>query len=118
MKIVVIGANITIGKAVADALAKRYHVVRVGHRSGNHRVDLASTHSINKLLNTVAPFDAVVCAAGLAKFSPLKELTDADFELGLSNKLMGQVNLVRLGLSHITDRGSFTLTSGVLSQEP
>ena len=31
---------------------------------------------------------------------------------------MGQVNLVRIGFSHITDRGSFTLTSGVLSQEP
>ena len=54
----------------------------------------------------------------MAKFGPLTELTDADFQLSLFNKLMGQVNLVRIGFSHITDRGSFTLTSGVLSQEP
>jgi len=118
MKIVVIGATGTIGKAVADALAKRHNVVRVGNKKGDYQVDLASSDSIKKLLRAVAPFDAVVCAAGLAKFGPLKELTDADFQLGLSNKLMGQVNLVRMGLSHITDRGSFTLTSGVLSQEP
>ena len=31
---------------------------------------------------------------------------------------MGQVNLVLIGRQFITDRGSFTLTSGVLSQEP
>lgn len=118
MKIVVIGATGTIGKAVAGAFEKRHRVVRVGHRKGDYLVDLASPDSIKKLLRTVAPFDAVVCTAGLAKFGPLKELTDEDFQLGLSNKLMGQINLVRLGLSHITDRGSFTLTSGVLSQEP
>ena len=38
--------------------------------------------------------------------------------MGLSNKLMGQVNLVRSGRQSINDRRSFTLTSGVLSQEP
>jgi NAD(P)-dependent dehydrogenase (short-subunit alcohol dehydrogenase family) len=31
---------------------------------------------------------------------------------------MGQINLVRAGLAHVRDGGSFTLTSGVLSQEP
>ena len=31
---------------------------------------------------------------------------------------MGQVNLVLLGLRHMQDQGSFTLTSGVLAQEP
>ena len=118
MKIVVIGATGTIGKAVAGALVKRHSVVRVGNKKGDYQVDLASPDSIKKLLRDVAPFDALVCAAGLAKFGPLKELTDEDFHLGLSNKLMGQINLVRIGLSHITDRGSFTLTSGILSQEP
>jgi NAD(P)-dependent dehydrogenase (short-subunit alcohol dehydrogenase family) len=81
-------------------------------------VDLADPDSIKKLFRAVAPFDAVICAAGLAKFGPLKELTDEDFELGFSNKLMGQINVVRLGLSQMADYGSFTLTSGVLSLEP
>jgi NAD(P)-dependent dehydrogenase (short-subunit alcohol dehydrogenase family) len=45
-------------------------------------------------------------------------LSDADRALGLANKLMGQVNLVRFGAELIADRGSFTLTSGVLSRRP
>jgi len=81
-------------------------------------VDLASPDSIRALYRAVGSFDAVVCTAGLAKFGALKELTDDDFQLGLSNKFMGQVNLVRLGLPVIAERGSFTLTSGVLSMEP
>jgi NAD(P)-dependent dehydrogenase (short-subunit alcohol dehydrogenase family) len=119
MKIVVIGGTGTIGSAVVSALlAKRHTVVRVGHRRGDYRIDLASPDTIKKLFEAVAPFEAVVCAAGLAKFGPLQELTDEDFELGFSNKLMGQINVVRLGLSRIADRGSLTLTSGVLSLEP
>ena len=31
---------------------------------------------------------------------------------------MGQVNLVRLGIDHINDNGSITLTSGILSRKP
>lgn len=48
----------------------------------------------------------------------MDELKDADFQIGLSNKLMGQVNLVRIGRQYIHDNRSFTLTSGVLSREP
>lgn len=51
-------------------------------------------------------------------FGGLEELTDDDFSLSLSNKLMGQVNLVRRGLEAVRDGGVFTLASGVLSQEP
>src|SRR5207253_5202382 len=36
----------------------------------------------------------------------------------LDNKLMGQINLVRFGLEHIGDRGSFTLTTGILARSP
>ena len=59
-----------------------------------------------------------MCAAGKAAFAGLEDLTDAGFELSVSNKLMGQVNLVRLGLARVRDGGSFTLTSGVLAAEP
>jgi NAD(P)-dependent dehydrogenase (short-subunit alcohol dehydrogenase family) len=118
MRILVIGATGTIGRAVAEVLSGRHAVVTVGHRRGDYRVDLASPDSIKALYRAVGPFDAVICAAGLAKFGPLAELTDRDFLLGLSNKLMGQVNLVLSGLPVIADRGSFTLTSGVLSMEP
>jgi len=99
-------------------LSAQHDVVSVGHTSGAIRVDLASIESILQLFRTVEAFDALVCAAGRAAFGSLDELKDADFQLGLSNKLMGQVNLVRIGRQYVHDNGSFTLTSGVLSREP
>jgi NAD(P)-dependent dehydrogenase (short-subunit alcohol dehydrogenase family) len=59
-----------------------------------------------------------VCAAGQAKFAPLSQLSEADFRYCLDNKLMGQVNLVRLGFEHVADGGSFTLTTGILARLP
>jgi NAD(P)-dependent dehydrogenase (short-subunit alcohol dehydrogenase family) len=118
MRIIVIGATGTIGKAVVEALRGKHEVVQVGHRHGDYQVDLADKGAIERLYEAAAPFDAVVSAAGLAKFGALDGLSDADFQFSLSNKLMGQVNLVRVGMAQIRDGGSFTLTSGVLSQEP
>ncbi len=48
----------------------------------------------------------------------LEKLTDEDFAFSLSNKLMGQINIVRQGIKHMNDNGSVTLTSGVLASEP
>jgi len=118
MRIIVVGATGTIGSAVVAALPAQHDVVSVGHTSGAIRVDLASIESILQLFRTVEAFDALVCAAGRAAFGSLDDLKDADFQLGLSNKLMGQVNLVRIGRQYIHDNGSFTITSGVLSREP
>lgn len=118
MRIIVIGGTGTIGSAVVTALAARHEVIAVGQKNGTYRVDLASPESIARMFQAVGTFDALVSAAGRAAFASLEKLTDADFQLGLSNKLMGQVNLVRIGQQFINDGGSFTLTSGVLSREP
>ena len=118
MRVIVIGATGTIGKAVAQALSARHEVVRVGNTGGDFQVDLASSASIQKLYAAVGRCDAIVSAAGNAAFGPLEKLTDQDFRLGLDNKLMGQVNLVRFGIASLRDQGSFTLTSGILSREP
>ena len=118
MKIIVIGATGTIGRAVVDLLAPGHEIVRVGHQRGDFKVDIASKASIRKLFEAVGNFDAVVSAAGQAKFGELDRLRDEDYMLGLEHKLMGQVNLVRVGQNYINNNGSFTLTSGVLSQNP
>jgi NAD(P)-dependent dehydrogenase (short-subunit alcohol dehydrogenase family) len=118
MKVVVVGASGTIGRAVVNALRARHEVVGVGRTRGDYQVDIASRESIRRLYETVGVFDALVCAAGQAVFAGLEALTDADFELSISSKLMGQVNLARLGLARVRDGGSFTLTSGVLAAEP
>ena len=118
MRVIIIGATGLIGKGVSNLLSKEHKVVRVGYRDGEYQLDLSSKDSIEKLYQQLGSFDAVVCTAGLANFGPLQELTDADFELALSNKLMGQVNLVRVGEKYISNDGSFTLTSGVTGVEP
>lgn len=118
MRILVIGGTGTIGGAVVDALSPRHDVVAAGRSSGEKQVDLGSEDSIRAFFDEVGRFDALVSAAGDATFEPLDELDAADFRVGLDSKLMGQVNLVRLGLPHVADGGSFTLTSGVLAAEP
>ena len=117
MSILVVGGTGTIGSAVVEALGDR-EVVVAGHTSGEVQVDLAAPQSIDRLYEAVGPVDAVVSCAGEAAFGELTELSDADFETSLSNKLMGQVNLVRRGLDAMADGGVFTLTTGVLAQEP
>ena len=118
MRVIVVGATGTIGKSVVKLLAQEHDVVKVAFKSGDFRVDMSQKESIEKLFKEVGSFDALVSAAGIARFGPLAELNDEDFQLGLTGKLMGQVNLVRVGLDYINSNGSFTLTSGVLSQQP
>ena len=118
MRVLVVGATGTIGSAVVAALAANHDVVGASHRSGELTVDLADRSSIRALYERVGRLDAVVCAAGNARFRPLAELDDDDFAFSLANKLMGQVDLARLGFAHLSDGGSITLTSGVLARSP
>jgi NAD(P)-dependent dehydrogenase (short-subunit alcohol dehydrogenase family) len=62
--------------------------------------------------------DAIISAAGAARFKPLLSLTDEDFAFSLNSKLMGQVNLIRYGLLALKDGGSITITTGLLAQHP
>jgi NAD(P)-dependent dehydrogenase (short-subunit alcohol dehydrogenase family) len=117
VKILVIGATGTIGKAVADHLAAKHEVVRVSRR-GPVKADIEDPGSIQRLFESTPSVDAVVSCAGNAAFRPLPQLTDADFELGLESKLMGQVNLARIAMGYLKDGGSITLTGGVLAHEP
>ena len=118
MRVLVVGATGTIGSAVVDLLTGEHEVIAAGHSSGDHQVDLASPVSIRELFEAVGRVDAVISCAGVATFRPLAGLSDADFDSSLGNKLMGQINLARIGVDSIEDGGSITLTSGVLAQEP
>jgi len=118
MKVIVIGATGTIGSAVVRAISDRHEVIPVSFSKAVIKVDIADPKSITKMFEITGRVDAVISAAGLAKFGPMTSLTDADFALCLDNKLMGQVNLVRLGADHINNNGSITLTSGILSRKP
>ena len=117
MRILVVGASGTIGRAVVSALAGN-EIIAASRNNAAVAVDMANPASIQAMYRHVGRIDAVISAAGQAKFAPLVQLSDADFRFCLDNKLMGQVNLVRFGFEHLSDGGSFTLTSGVLAGSP
>jgi NAD(P)-dependent dehydrogenase (short-subunit alcohol dehydrogenase family) len=118
MRILIVGATGTIGRAVVALLQGRHELVLASRHKAPEHVDIGDPGSIRALYERIGRVDAVVSAAGQAAFKPLASLGDADFAFSLNNKLMGQVNLVRYGLDSVGDGGSFTLTSGVLAQDP
>lgn len=118
MKILIVGATGTIGKAVASELGKRHEVVTAGRTSGNVRVDITDLRSIHDLYEHVRDLDAVACCAGNVHFAPLEAMTGEQFDIGLRDKLMGQVKLVLAGRDRVAPGGSFTLIAGVLSHDP
>jgi NAD(P)-dependent dehydrogenase (short-subunit alcohol dehydrogenase family) len=118
MKVIVIGAGGTIGSAVAEQLATRHEVIRVGKTSGQYQADIADIGSIGKLFDKVGKADAVVVAAGDVHFGLLSDMTPEQFNIGLQHKLMGQVNVALVAQKHLNDGGSITLTTGIVNHEP
>jgi NAD(P)-dependent dehydrogenase (short-subunit alcohol dehydrogenase family) len=118
MRVILIGGSGTIGQEVARALRVDHEVVTAGRKSGDLTVDISDPESIEAMFAGAGKFDALVSAAGSARFGPLDDLDYDDFLFSFRNKLMGQVNLVRLGRTYISDNGSFTLTSGILASKP
>src|SRR5258706_14596554 len=90
MKIILIGANGTIGELVQTALAGAGHeIVKVGRKSGDFQVDIESRESIRQLYQAVGSFDAVAVAAGEVVFAPLSELTAEKLQVLVGVKAMG-----------------------------
>ncbi|MES2107846.1 MAG: short chain dehydrogenase [Bacteroidota bacterium] len=118
MKIIIVGASGTIGKHITAALKKDHEIITAGSKSGDLQVDITSPDSIEKLYEQAGKFDALVSVTGAGHFGPVPAMKDADFRIGLNSKLMGQVNLVLIGQHYINPKGSFTLTSGILSDDP
>ena len=118
MRILVVGASGTIGRAVVEALAPGNEIIRASSKTSPTKVDISNPNSIRGMYHSLGRVDHVVCCAGNAKFGPLEQLSDEDFRFCMDHKLMGQVNVVRYGFENVNDGGSFTVTSGVLAQNP
>lgn len=118
MRILLVGANGLLGRAVHAALTEHGHDVVAASRSTGEHVDLTDPASISALYERVGTVDAVASAAGVTPFAALPDLTLDQYRAGLTDKLLGQVALVQLGLDHVSDGGSFTLVSGILGDDP
>ncbi len=45
-------------------------------------------------------------------------MTEEDVYVGICGRMMGQVNLVRIGQRFLNDNGAFTLTTGISADDP
>lgn len=118
MKIIIVGGNGTIGSKVSSHFLKKHEVIIAGRNSGDVTVDMADNQSIKTMFEKTGNVDAVVCTAGDAKWAEFDSLTEDDFYIGIKSKLMGQVNLVRIGKDYMKPGGSFTLSTGILADHP
>jgi NAD(P)-dependent dehydrogenase (short-subunit alcohol dehydrogenase family) len=118
MRILVVGGEGTVGQAAISDLKKRHEIVTAGRSSGDIKVDVMDEASVVAMFAKLKSVDAVVACTGHSYFGPVATMTPTQFLDGFKDKVMGQVNLVLLGMAHVTDGGSFTLTSGILSRDP
>ena len=118
MRILIVGGSGTVGQAAAKELAKRHEIVRAGRSSGDLTVDVMNDDSVKAMYAKLGQVDAIVTCVGHVHFGPVATMSPEQFRKGLNDKLMGQVNLVLLGMNNVNDNGSFTLTSGVLDRDP
>ncbi len=118
-KVILIGAQGKMGQAALTGLKK--HQVITASRSGNgtdYQVDITDKKSLKALFEKVGPFDAVVNTVGYCEYADFTDMTDEQWDVTVQSKMMGQINLVKVGLEFINDGGSFTLISGILNVKP
>lgn len=117
--VIVIGATGKIGKAAMKGLSR--HNIVSASRSGegcDYQVDITDKASLSALYRQVGKFDAVVSAAGHCEYAPFASMTDDQWQTTIQSKMVGQINVVKTGLDHIENGGSFTLISGILNVKP
>lgn len=118
MKLLIIGGNGTIGNKVTSYFRENNTLIVAGRSNGDVKVDIADSGSIKALFEKIGMVDAIICIAGEAKWAPFHQLSEEDYYIGLKSKLMGQVNLVRIGQHFLTPNGSITLSTGILADDP
>ena len=108
LRILLVGATGVVGRCVFRSLQTSHDVISASLDpvQGDHEVqlDLSDADALVKTLNNLGPLDAVISAAGRARFGALADARPASlaasvYGLGLQDKLMGQVNLAKVNPS-------------------
>ncbi|MEU4160740.1 short chain dehydrogenase [Actinoplanes sp. NPDC026670] len=119
MRILLAGATGTLGSFLHKALSARGHdVLAVTRNGGDLRYDITDPAQVTALYRAAGRLDAVVGAAGHVPFKPVTEMASEDYLAAFHGKVLSQIELVRQGLAHVAERGSFTLITGILAREP
>lgn len=118
MKLLLIGASGTIGSIVHEEMKKDAEIITAGIEQADIIVDMTSPDSIKQMYEQAGPIDAVANTAGVEHYGFLQEMTPEQNQIAVQSKLSGQINIVLLGMDALSDNGSFTLTTGILMDDP
>lgn len=119
MKIVIIGATGTIGRKVTEKLESNGHeTIKIGSKTGAYQLDITSPKEIEEMYKNIPNIDAIVSVTGGATFKALDEMSIEENQVAVQSKLLGQINLVLIGQHYLNKNGSFTLTSGIMMDDP
>ncbi|MFO3688932.1 short chain dehydrogenase [Staphylococcus felis] len=119
MKIVIIGATGTIGRKVTEKLESNGHeTIKIGSKTGDYQLDITSPKEIEEMYKNIPNIDAIVSVTGGATFKALDEMSIEENQVAVQSKLLGQINLVLIGQHYLNKNGSFTLTSGIMMDDP
>ncbi|MFD5215249.1 short chain dehydrogenase [Microbacterium sp. NPDC058345] len=116
MKVLVIGSTGHVGSSAIAALSGRHEVIEAG-RSTRPRIDITDPDSVRSALDEIGTVDAVIVAAGSVPFRALGDLDRDDYLSAFTDKVLSQIDVARLAVPHLADRGSITLTTGILARE-
>jgi len=89
MKIIIIGANGTIGKKLTPLLSKRHEIITAGRNSGDIKVDVSSEESIREMYEQVKGIDACICIAASGPLDNFSTLTEKKLLEDFKGKLFG-----------------------------
>ena len=122
-RILLVGAAGVVGRCVHAQLKDEHDIITAGLAGADLVFDLTDTAAVVRVLNDIGPLDAVISTAGRASFVRLdavqpNALADSPYGLGLTDKLLGQVNLALAARAVLRPGGSITLTSGTTSDDP
>lgn len=118
MKILVVGASGTLGSHITRTFESDHEIVAISRTNSSITMDMTDSTSIEAMFTHIGNFDALICAAGGGHMGPFSTTSEDDFYKGIKSKMMGQINLVLTGQHFIREGGSFTLTTGILSDDP
>ncbi|TKB57264.1 short chain dehydrogenase [Ferrimonas aestuarii] len=117
-KVLVLGATGLVGKALVEQLKGEAEVVEASFNHPENPFDIAKPESLKALFEKVGKVDAILCTAGVVTMTDWHNDNDDEWNFGIQNKMMGQINTMRFGEKYVNDGGAIVLSTGILAQYP
>ncbi len=118
MKALIIGASGTIGSAIVSELQGDTDITTASLNKGDHQVDLSDHKSIMQLFKQIGKLDAIVCAAARGVvFKAIQDMSIEDYIASTQQKLFGQIQVALAGIKCLNNKGSITLTTGIMNHD-